>query len=77
MHKFKRVEGQLEDGDDNDSAAAGKKVEEWKECFDRAVDAMSCWALEQQEVRATDRVKKFVAGEEALVAAGASCARKS
>lgn len=60
---FKRLEAQLDGG--------VSRVDEWKEQYDVAVNAMSRWALHQQKILAMDQVKKFVAEEEALVAAGA------
>ena len=48
------------------------KVEEWEEQYDAAVNAMSRWTSEQQNVLAMDQVKKFIAEEEALIAAAAA-----
>lgn len=64
ISNFKSLEAQLD--------GSVSKVEEWKEQYDVAVNAMSRWALEQQKILAMDQVKKFVAEEEALIAAGAA-----
>lgn len=64
--KFKNLEAQLD--------GSLSKLEEWKEQFDVMVNALGRWALEQQKILASDLIKTFIAGEEALVAAAAGAA---
>lgn len=64
MHDFRSLEALLD--------GSVSKLQEWKKQYDVVVDKMGRWALEQQKVLANDQVSKFVANEEALVAARAA-----
>lgn len=62
--KFKSLDAQLD--------GRLSTLEEWKEQFDVMVNVMSRWALGQQRILTMDRVERFIAEEEALIAAGAA-----